>query len=316
MNHNGDPALAESMVRAAHEAGANAVKFQTFRAERLISSRSVSRRGDADPVAFYRRFELPWSAYPDLIALGRELGILVASTPFDEDAADMLAGLGVPFMKIASGDLTHLPLLRHVGRLGLPVVLATGMGTMDEISAALEAIGHRDVTLLQCTSAYPCPPDAVDLRAMVALGERFGLPVGLSDHTEGIGAAIAAAVLGATMIEKHFTSDRTLPGPDQKMSMDSEGWRTMTVAVREAVAALGSAEKTVRPAEAGTRGPARRSLVVVRLLPAGHRLEREDIDCKRPGTGLPPAALESVIGRRLTRDVEADEILREEDLES
>lgn len=306
LNHNGDPSLAAAMLRAARAAGADAVKFQTFRADRLVADRKT---GD-----FFRKFELPWPAYPELMALGRELGIIVCSTPFDEEAAEMLAGLGAPFIKIASGDLTHLPLLRHVGRLGVPVALATGMGTIDEIETALAAIGHRAVTLLQCTSAYPCPPEAVDLRAMVALGRRFGLPVGFSDHTEGIGAAVGAAVLGAVMIEKHFTSDRSLPGPDQKMSLDPAGWSAMTRAIREATAALGAAEKTVREAEAGTRAPARRSLVATRALPAGHTLTRNDLDCKRPGIGLPPAALESVIGRRLARAVAADRILGEDDL--
>lgn len=318
LNHNGDAALALAILRAAHEAGADAVKFQTFLAERLVSSRpdgGGAHAATADPVEFFRAYELPQAAYPLLMSLSCELGILMTSTPFDEESADMLAKLGVPFLKIASGDLTHIPLLAHVGKLNLPIVLSTGMGTMDEVEKALNAIGHRHVILLQCTSSYPCAAGDVDVHAMVAMRERFDLPVGLSDHTEGIGAAVAAVTLGACMIEKHFTSDQNLPGPDQKMSADPSMWRAMTKAIREAEAALGSAEKKPRACEETTIRLARRSLVAAIDLPAGHMLVRSDLAVKRPGTGLAPGLLEQVIGRRLARPVLRDAILGAEDLE-
>jgi len=317
LNHNGDPGLAETMIAAAADAGADAVKFQTFIADRLVSARSDAygdHQASGSPVDIYRTYELPRAAYPGLAAAARARGVLFSSTPFDEESADMLVGLGMPFVKIASGDLTHIPLLRHVGRFDLPVMLATGMGTMNEIEVALAAIGHRRVVLLQCTSAYPCPPDAVDLRAMVAMRERFGLPVGLSDHTEGIGAAVAAVALGAVLIEKHFTSDRGLPGPDQKMSADPAQWRALTRAVREAEAALGTEEKRTRACEATTVHLARRSLVAARDLPAGHVLGRTDLAVKRPGTGLAPALLDETVGRTLGKPVARDQVLQENDL--
>lgn len=317
LNHNGQPDLAMTMLRAAHDAGACVGKFQTFLAERLVSSKSEAygdHAASGNPVEVYRTYELPPEAYPALVALGRDLGIGVASTPFDEETADRIAALGAPFLKIASGDLTHIPLLKHVGLLGLPIVLSTGMGTMEEIDAALGAIGHHDVILLQCTSSYPCAAEDVNLRAMIAMRERFKLPVGLSDHTQGIGAATAAVALGACMIEKHFTCDRSLPGPDQKMSLDPAAWREMTHAIRDAEASLGSPKKIVRSCETTTIRLARRSLVAARDLPQGHRLMRDDLAVKRPGTGLPPSMLESSLGRALARSVSRDEMLQADDL--
>lgn len=316
MNHIGDMELAVRMIKEAARAGADAAKFQSFRPENLFSlHKSSAYHPLKEKIDAYRDWVLEPECYGELVKAGREHGIAVTTTPFDEESALAWQDLGVPFFKVASGDLTHIPLLRYVGNLKTPIILSTGMATPDEIEEAIDALGHRDITLLQCTSAYPCPADQVDLRAMVELGKRFDLPYGLSDHTEGIGAAVAAAALGASVVEKHFTVDRALPGPDQKMSLDPEDFSRMAAAVRDAEAALGSAEKKIRPAEEGTRVMARRSLVAARDLPEGHVLQKEDIAIKRPGNGIQPREIDLVVGKRLVRAVEADEVLSPEDVQ-
>lgn len=314
-NHNGDPKLALEMVRAAATHGADAVKLQTFVAERWVS-RLAPTYGVTDPtlpktqVELYRRFELPRHVYPDLIAAAREHGALLFSTPFDEESADFLERLGVPAFKIASGDLTHHRLVRHVAEKGKPVIVSSGMATLSEIEAAVHVVtveaDNPDLLLLHCTSSYPCEPGDANVRAITTLRNIFGFPVGFSDHTRDNLAAVAAAVLGACMVEKHFTTDQALPGVDQHFSMDPPQLAALAAALRDVQAILGDGIKRSTPSEASARLLARRSLVAARDIARETEITADLLIEKRPGTGLPPEALVWIVGRRARVDIPAD----------
>ncbi len=320
VNHNGRPALAEKLVRAAKAAGADAVKFQTFKAERLASARApqapYQRR--AAPARGGRQFEmlkaleLDAAAHRRLRDLCRKLRIDFLSSPFDEDSADMLDRLGVKLFKLPSGEITNRPLIEHVARKGRPIILSTGMSDAAEVSAAvgwIESLSDAPLTLLHCVSQYPAPIDQVNLRAMDTLREAFGLPVGYSDHTEGTDIAVAAAARGASVIEKHITLDRRLPGPDQRASLEPAEFKGMVAAIRGVGSSLGDGVKKPAPCEASVSRVARRSLVAARPLPAGQTLSAADLAVKRPDGGISPADLQSVIGRTLRRGLTADEPL-------
>lgn len=319
INHNGDIALAKDMVCRAADAGCDAVKFQTFAADRLVTSDApqaeYQRRNTGiteSQHAMLKRLELPEEAHRELQALCLQFGILFLSTPFDEQCADFLASLGIAAFKIPSGELTNTPLLRHVARKRLPVILSTGMATMAEIDEAVEAIqgeGNTDLALLQCVSAYPSAPADTNLRAIQTLSDHFHLPVGYSDHTDGIEIALAAAALGACVIEKHFTIDRSLPGPDHKASLEPDELAAMVAGIRKVESALGDGKKCPTDAEVEIAAVARKSLVAVRALRAGEIFESSMTVARRPGTGLAPSLLESLLGRSLVRDVAKDEIL-------
>lgn len=324
VNHNGDPDLARRLVDASAAAGADAVKFQTFHADTLVLK-------DA-PKAYYqklatgaaegqhemlRRLELPEEVHRKLADQCRARGVEFLSTPFDEAAADLLERIGVARYKIGSGEITNLLLLRHVGAKGKPVILSTGMSTLDEVDAAVTALrgaGATEVRLLHCVSDYPTRPEDVNLRVMETLRVRFGVPVGLSDHTEGISVALAAVALGAVVIEKHVTLDRNLPGPDHRASLEPSELRAMIRGIRDVEAALGTAEKKLTGGEAATRQVARRSLVASSDLPAGTVLERRHLAAKRPGTGISPMELDRVVGRRLQRPAAKDAMIAWDDL--
>lgn len=323
VNHNGSAALAVRLVDAAADAGADAVKFQTFRAEELASASAPkaayqkARGGRGSQLDMLKRLELSPEAHRRALARARRRGIRFLSTPFDEASADFLASLGVPLFKLPSGELTNHPLLRHVARKRRPVILSTGMSTLAEVRDAVRVLrgaGCRDLTLLHCVSNYPADPKDSNLRAMATMADAFRLPVGWSDHTPGAATAVAAVALGAAVVEKHFTLDKTLPGPDHAMSLDPRELKAYVASLREAAAALGDGVKRPRPSEAPIRRVARRSLVLRAGLPKGARLRASDLTAKRPGTGLPPSRLASVVGRRLRRAVPADRPLREEDL--
>lgn len=316
VNHNGSVEMALRLIDAAAEAGADAVKFQTFHADRLVTTDAPTAAYQAARVGpaisqheMLRALELSEAGHRLIQQRCGERKVMFLSTPFDESAADMLERLGVGAFKMSSGELTNLPLLEHVARKGKPVVLSTGMADLAEVALAVARVrecGAR-AALLQCTSAYPAEPASVNLRAMRTMSVTFDVPVGLSDHTPGIAVAIAAAALGAAIIEKHLTLDRTMPGPDHQASLEPAVFRAMVDGVREAQAALGDGIK--RPAE-GERELAqivRRSLVAARALPSGHQLTAADVVAKRPGNGLPVAQADRIIGRRLRRDVAKDE---------
>jgi N,N'-diacetyllegionaminate synthase len=324
VNHNGSLDLALQLVDAAKSSGADAVKFQTFRAD-LLATRSAHKapyqqRTTADSESQFdmlRRLELDAAAHERLIEHSRKVGIQFLSSPFDRDSADLLATMNVPLFKIPSGEITNLPLLEHVGSKGRPVILSTGMSTLSEVEEAvhvLQAAGVTQLTLLHCVTEYPAPYAEVNLRAMQTLKDAFGLPVGYSDHTSGIDIAIAATALGAEVIEKHFTLDRSLPGPDHAASLEPGELRHMVAAIRHVEAALGDGIKAPAHCELPNISVARKSVVAAHSLSAGHQLAIGDLDIKRPGAGLAPKLLPVLIGRTLRVGLAKDQHITWDDL--
>ena len=324
VNHNGSLDLALQLVDAAKASGADAVKFQTFRADRL-ATRSAhkapyqERTTENSEFQFemLQRLELDASAHQRLIEHSREIGILFISSPFDTQSVDLLATMDVPLFKVPSGEITNLPFLQQVASKGRPVILSTGMSTLGEVEEAvhvLQAAGASQLTLLHCVTEYPAPHAEVNLRAMQTLKRAFGLPVGYSDHTLGIDIAIAAVALGAEVIEKHFTLDRSLPGPDHAASLEPCELQQMVAAIRHVEVALGTGIKAPAPCELPNISVARKSVIAARSLPAGHRIAIGDLDIKRPGNGLAPKLLPALIGRTLRTGVDKDDIISWEDL--
>ncbi len=325
VNHNGDPETALALVDAATETGADAVKFQTFRAEELVNrdapkaAYQVETTGTADSqFDMLRRLELDKHVYPGLQSRALERGIFFMSTPFDEYSVDFLDGLGMEAFKVGSSELTNLELLRHIGARGKPVLLSTGMGNLEEVELAIDALGAggaEDIIVLHCVSNYPTDPKDVNLRAMQTMADAFGIPIGLSDHTMGNEVAIAAVALGATVIEKHFTLDCQQDGPDHRVSLDPDGMRRLVDGIRNVEAALGDGVKRPAPSEADVAAVARRSLIVAVDLPAGAKITPDVLVVRRPGSGLPPSAKSKVVGRTLRVAAEAGTLLSMEMLQ-
>ena len=326
VNHNGDPTLARALVDVAVAAGADAVKFQTFTVNRLLTRRAAKAEyqqratgGEQSRYEMLARLELSPSDHEMLFAHCADVGIEFMSTPFDPESARYLKRLGVRRLKISSGDVTNLPMLEVVGALGLPVVLSTGMADMAEVEAAvttLRGAGATDLAILQCVSNYPADPALTNLRVMDAFARAFGAPVGLSDHSTGLAMSIAAVARGAAYIEKHFTLDRSLPGPDHQASLLPDELQALVAAIRDVEAALGDGVKRPAPSELPVREVARKSLVAARDLPGGAILTREDLDVLRPGTGLSPATLPAVLGRRTARAISHHTPITEDMLQS
>ena len=314
VNHNGRVDLALKLVDAATRAGADAVKFQTFRAEALASAaapraRYQKRAGKGSQLAMLRALELSERGHRAVVERCRRRGIRFMSTPFDESSADFLSSLGMTIFKIPSGEVTNLPLLRHIAAKGRPVFLSTGMSTLAEVRDAVSAIrraGGRDLAILHCVSSYPAEPRDANLNAMATLSRAFRVPVGYSDHTLGLEVSFAAAALGARVLEKHFTLDKSLPGPDHAMSLSPDELAALCRGVRRVGESLGDGVKAPRPCEREIMRAARRSVVFARAVRAGERLTLADLALKRPGTGLPPSRLASLVGRRTKRAVPAD----------
>ena len=325
VNHNGDLALAKGLIDAAAQAGADLVKFQTFSADRLATAgaakadyQTQTTGGAESQHTMLRRLELTRDMHLALIDHCRQRAIGFLSTAFDTQSLDLLAELGLDRFKIPSGEITNLPYLRHVGRLAAPadksVILSTGMATLGEIEAALDILEtagtpRARITVLHCNTEYPTPMGDVNLRAMLTLREAFQVPVGYSDHTPGIEVPIAAVALGATVIEKHLTLDRTLPGPDQQASLEPDEFAAMVRAIRNIQQALGDGIKRPSPSEAKNKPIARKSLVAAVPIRAGEPFTPANITAKRPGTGLSPMRWDEVIGRPATRDFAADELI-------
>ena len=309
VNHNGSLDLALKLVDAAAAAGADAVKFQTFRADRLVTKDAPKAKyqilatGDAGTqYEMLKLLELTEEDHRALMAHCAGRGILFLSTPFEEESADFLEEMGVPVFKLPSGELINLPFLAHVAGKGKPVILSTGMATLQEVAAAVDAItraGNKRLVLLQCVSEYPADPVEANLRAMVSMRIAFGFPVGFSDHTPGIAVAIAAAALGACVVEKHFTLDREMPGPDHRASLEPEEFGEMVRGIRIVESALGDGEKRPGVGEAATARVARKSLVAACDIPSGTVLGSEHIAIKRPGTGIPPGKRGLLLGRKM-----------------
>ncbi len=316
VNHNGSLPMALELVDRAAAAGADAVKFQTFRPDALVSRTARKARyqlaavgGTDTQLEMLESLVLTEADHHALRQRCDARSIEFMSTPFDEASCDLLERVGVARFKIGSGDLTHLPLVRHVASKGRPVILSTGMATLAEVEAAVDAVraaGDPPLTLLHCVTEYPAPLDQLNLRAMETLRHAFGLPVGYSDHSLGPEASIAAVALGAVVVERHLTLDRGLPGPDHSASSEPEELRALIATLRQVQGALGDGVKRPAPCELGNREVARRSLVAARDLRAGERLAPGLVAIKRPATGIQPADLEQALGRRLAADVAAD----------
>lgn len=325
VNHNGDLDRALEMVKVAADAGADAIKFQTFRSEALASrfapkaEYQAHNTGDnRSQLEMLKELELSPEAFHRIKEACDQAGILFLSTPFEEESAHVLDRLGVAAFKIGSGDLTNLPLLETLAQMGRPLILSTGMGTFEEVVDAVESIrkaGTAPLALLHCLSMYPAPCAEYNLRAMAAMEATFDVPIGLSDHTLGWEITLAAVALGATIIEKHFTLDRDLPGPDHRASLEPGELAEMIAQLRRVESALGDGIKRPMPSEMNTRAVARKSLVAVHPLPSGHVITLEDLAIKRPGEGISPARLRELPGRKLARGVQEDEALKWEDLQ-
>jgi len=315
VNHDGEVEKALRLVDAAADAGADAVKFQTFSAVRLAGRdapkaayQEKTAPGGENQLEMLKRLELDEMGHMKVRQLCRDRGIEFLSSPFDAEAADFLEEMGINAFKIPSGEVTNPALLSHVAAKGRPVLLSTGMANLDEVAWAVKVIrdaGARDLALLHCVSAYPADPADCNLAAMKTLQQTFGVPAGWSDHTLGWEITVAAVALGACVIEKHLTLDSNAPGPDHRMSLEPVAFAAMTAAVRAVESALGSGEKEPCEAEREIAAVARKSLVAARDLSAGEALTREDVTQRRPGTGISPAAVDEWVGRKLARDVEA-----------
>ena len=321
VNHNGDMELAKRLIDIAADAGADMVKFQTFTAERLATQSAPKadyQNQTTDRVesqfAMLKQLELSMQMHEVLIAHCQQRNIGFFSTGFDIQSLDYLASLSAERFKIPSGEITNLPYLRHIGGFGKPVILSTGMATLGEIEAALEAVEtagtpRTHITVLHCNTEYPTPMQDVNLRAMCSIRDAFGVAVGYSDHTSGIEVPIAAVALGATVIEKHLTLDRNLPGPDHKASLEFDAFAAMVRAIRNIEQVMGDGIKRPSPSEAKNIPIARKSLVAAKPIRMGEQFTAENITAKRPGTGISPMRWDEVVGRVAARDFAADELI-------
>ncbi len=321
VNHNGDMQMARQLIDAAAEAGADLVKFQTFRADRLVTTTArkaayqmATTAAEESQHEMIRRLELTDAMHDELIAHCHQRKIEFFSTAFDLESLDYLMGLGMPRIKVPSGEITNLPYLRKVGGFGKEVILSTGMSNLGEIEAAIDALekagtSRERIIVLHCNTEYPVPMPEVNLRAMRSIGEAFGVKVGFSDHTEGIEIAIAAVALGATVIEKHFTLDRSLPGPDHQASLEPGELKAMISAIRNVEMALGDGIKRPTLSESRNRPVARKSLVASVAIKQGEVFSVENLAVKRPGNGISPMRWDEVLGREAPRNFAADELI-------
>lgn len=314
-NHNRDLGVAKELIDVAARAGADAVKFQTYTGKDLYSSRTPNFEyldDDRTPQELLDAIALPREWQPQLAEHAAERGIHFFSSPFDREAVDSLRELGVPAMKIASFEIVDLPLIRHAAAAGVPLILSTGMATYGEIEDALGAVaqaGNREVALLRCASVYPAPPEIMNLRAMATMRSAFGVPVGLSDHTRGIAVPTGAAALGVELVEKHFTLDRTMEGPDHPFAVEPDELAAIVTAIREVESAMGDGRlEGPSEQESGEMYTlARRSVIAAQQIPAGTEITEDMLTVKRPGTGIAPKHLELLVGRTAKVDIEFDE---------
>jgi len=316
-NHDGSVKQAERLIDAAVEAKADAVKVQTHIADaEMLRSTPTPPHFDEPRFEFTRRMELTLDDHLRLKAYAEERGLIFFSSPFSVEAVELLERIRVPVYKIASGEVTNPPLLEAVAATEKPVLLSTGMSGLKDVEHALTVLRDAgcEVLVMQCTSSYPCPPDQVNLRAMVAMGERFDCLYGLSDHTPDSWTSVASVALGASAIEKHFTLSKRLYGPDHHASLEPDELRDLVVGVRQVSAALGTGLKERDPAHDPVRATFEKSVVSRTAIPAGIRIEPEMLTTKRPGTGIPALRLSEVVGRTTARPIEANVLLEEADL--
>jgi N,N'-diacetyllegionaminate synthase len=321
VNHNGDVGTANQLIDVAAEAGADFVKFQTFSADRLVTRVARKARYQAEVTGaaetqyqMLKKLEISRAMHEKMIAHCHKRNINFFSTGFDIESVDLLYSLGLRLFKIPSGEITNLPYLRHIGALAGEVILSTGMATLGDIEAAIDVLEQAGtprykITILHCTTEYPTPMNEVNLRAMKSIRAAFDIGVGYSDHTRGIEVAIAAVAMGATVIEKHFTLDRTLPGPDHQASLEPAELGAMVAAIRNIEAALGDGIKRLTPSEARNKPVVRKSLVASRAIKAGEVFTTENLTTKRPGTGISPMRWDDVLGKNAIRDFAKDELI-------
>jgi len=323
VNHNGDFELAKKLVTAAAEAGADYVKFQTFKADKIVSKsakkaayqESNINDGDDSQYAMLKQLEMPEDWHTELIAYANKNNIKFLSTGFDEESVDFLDQLGSPFFKIPSGEITNKPYLRHIGGKGKPVILSTGMANMEEIKAAIKVliengVPKNEITVLHCNTEYPTPMEDVNLIAMINIQNTLGVKVGYSDHTQGIEVPIAAVALGASVIEKHFTLDCNLPGPDHKASLEPEELKAMVKAIRNIEKAIsGSGKKEPSPSEEKNIVVARKSIVANCSIKKGELFTTQNLSVKRPGNGISPMLWDEILGLTAIKDFEPDDLI-------
>ena len=318
VNHNGDINLAYQLVDAAKAAGVDCIKFQTFKSENLVSHTAQKAEyqkaatGDSSQQDMLKQLELSFDEFVSLKEYCDRKGICFLSTPFDFESIEFLNSIEMPFWKIPSGEVTNYPYLVALAKTGKPVVMSTGMCEMQEIEDAITVLrenGTSEIKLLHCNTEYPTPYEDVNLRAMKALRDAFGVEVGYSDHTKGIEVPIAAVAMGAAVIEKHFTLDRNMEGPDHKASLEPQELKQMVDSIRHIEAALGSGDKKPSPSEKKNMAVARKSIVAAARIKAGDILTEENITVKRPGNGICPMRWKEVLGTRAVRDFEEDELI-------
>ncbi len=333
VNHNGDPKLALELVDTAARCGADAVKFQSFTAEKLVvpgaEKAEYQKRttGSGDQYAMLKALQISESLHRELFERCAEVGIEFMSTPFDNEAADFLLSLGMKRIKVPSGEITNEPFLTFLAGKGVPLIVSTGMASMDEIQQAVLVIKRARIaagfteplaeilTILHCTSNYPADYNDVNLRAMQSIADATGLPVGYSDHTMGLAVSTAAVAMGAAVIEKHFTLDRSMSGPDHQASLSPEELTAMVRQIRDVEQALGSSIKQPTASELPVRLLVRRSVTVARRITAGSTVCEADLVLLRPGTGIAPSQMEGIIGKRAARDIEIGTTLQWQDIQ-
>lgn len=323
VNHNGNIAIAKQLVDCAKEAGVDIVKFQTGIAENVVSKFAQKAEyqkretgSNENQLDMLKKLLLSFEEFRELKAYCDEVGITFLSTPFDMESIDFLDSLDMQFWKVPSGEVTNYPYLVKIAKTQKKVLMSTGMCTITEIKAAMDVLkehGCKDIMLLHCNTEYPTPINDVNLRSMVSMKEELHVPVGYSDHTKGIEVPIAAVAMGATVIEKHFTLDRNMEGPDHKASLEPDELKAMVDAIRNIEAALGSSEKKVSASEEKNRAIARKSIVAKRHIDKGEMFTVDNITTKRPGSGISPMKWNIVLGKKAMREFEEDEIIEIEE---
>lgn len=319
VNHNGNLEIARKLVNEAAKAGVDAVKFQTFKAENIVCKNTAKadyqkETTDAEQSQFemLKKLELTEEMHRELVAYCKEKGILFLSTPFDVDSVDYLSGIGMEIMKVPSGEITNYPYLKRIAQTGKKVILSTGMSDMDEVKAAIAVLreyGSKDISVLHCNTEYPTPFSDVNLKAMLTLRDELGVEVGYSDHTLGIEIPIAAVAMGAQIIEKHFTLDKSMEGPDHKASLEPQELREMVRAIRNVEMAMGTGDKQPSMSEQKNIAIARKSIVAKRRIEKGQIFTEENLTTKRPGTGISPMKWKEIIGTVAARSYEEDELI-------
>jgi N-acetylneuraminate synthase/N,N'-diacetyllegionaminate synthase len=324
VNHNGSVNRARKLIDAAKSAGADAVKFQAYKTERIVTKyaeKAKYQKETTDPKKsqydMLKKLELKDADFVELHRYAKKRSIIFLSSAFDEESVDLLAGLDVSAFKVPSGETTNFPLLRHIAEKKKPIILSTGLSTLDEIGEVIRVMeekGVEDIVLLHCVTSYPAKAEDVNLRVMDFLKRSFGCPVGFSDHTLGISIPIAATALGAVLIEKHFTLDKKMSGPDHRASLEPDEFKQMVTAIRDVEKAMGDGIKRLTKGEEQIKKAARRSVVARVKIRKGTVIRENMLDLKRPGTGLEPKDLSKILGKKAKKDILADELITLEKL--